>query len=438
MQIGFDFGTSYSKCICRDVFKDKAWVCIDEDNDSLQPFLIPSNVIYVDGRFIRQRNTDVCYLADCLPNLKLALIKIAKSELQDPVLTPYAKALGSGDGSRLQELVECGSIFFLASAISDVLKDIKSRFPKFSSHPEDYLALNLAVPVSSEGQAEVNGMFRHVLFKAWHLSEIMSSESQLSIREIRKLMENFGGDTDDSGNGQCFIYPEVSANVQGFIRSRASSEGIYLFSDTGAGSVDQAVFIFIRDETSNKLTYLSANILPYGSSMVERLASNNSNGWNERELEELRKKKEQEENDPRLIRAKGLIKEEILKGTKKTLALAKKKLYIKDQLRGTRIIFGGGGHCDNPYGNAVQDTFHSNLFRSGMNPDVLGMPIPRDLDLPDGSEHWMNRLSVAYGLSYLKEDLAKFTYPEDVIDPSPSEIFNFTKERVRAPSKDEC
>lgn len=193
VQIGFDFGTSYSKCICRDVFKDKAWVCIDEDNDSLQPFLIPSNVIYVDGRFIRQRNTDVCYLADCLPNLKLALIKIAKSELQDPVLTPYAKALGSGDGSRLQELVECGSIFFLASAISDVLKDIKSRFPKFSSHPEDYLALNLAVPVSSEGQAEVNGMFRHVLFKAWHLSEIMSSESQLSIREIRKLMENFGG-----------------------------------------------------------------------------------------------------------------------------------------------------------------------------------------------------------------------------------------------------
>lgn len=28
IQIGFDFGTSYSKCICRDVMKNKAWVYI--------------------------------------------------------------------------------------------------------------------------------------------------------------------------------------------------------------------------------------------------------------------------------------------------------------------------------------------------------------------------------------------------------------------------
>lgn len=30
IQIGFDFGTSYSKCVCRDVMTDKAWVHIPD------------------------------------------------------------------------------------------------------------------------------------------------------------------------------------------------------------------------------------------------------------------------------------------------------------------------------------------------------------------------------------------------------------------------
>jgi len=50
IQIGFDFGTSYCKCICRDVMIDKAWVHLPpEVREQELPFLIPSVLALKDG-----------------------------------------------------------------------------------------------------------------------------------------------------------------------------------------------------------------------------------------------------------------------------------------------------------------------------------------------------------------------------------------------------
>jgi len=51
IQIGFDFGTSYSKCVCRDVMTDKAWVHIpDKCAANELPFLIPSVLLLKNGQ----------------------------------------------------------------------------------------------------------------------------------------------------------------------------------------------------------------------------------------------------------------------------------------------------------------------------------------------------------------------------------------------------
>ncbi|MDO9508606.1 MAG: hypothetical protein Q7I97_04585, partial [Thermovirgaceae bacterium] len=51
IQIGFDFGTSYSKCVCRDIMTDKAWVHIPNKCAGQElPFLIPSALLLKDGR----------------------------------------------------------------------------------------------------------------------------------------------------------------------------------------------------------------------------------------------------------------------------------------------------------------------------------------------------------------------------------------------------
>ena len=108
------------------------------------------------------------------------------------------------------------------------------------------------------------------------------------------------------------------------------------------------------------------------------------------------------------------------------------------ELYNLRVIFGGGGHCDIPYKVGVMDTFSNKFFPKGFRPDVVGMPIPLDLELGPQSKLWMRRLSVAYGLSFVRTDLTTFTYPKDLKDPDPTEIFQPQREIPEAPSKDVC
>ncbi len=50
----------------------------------------------------------------------------------------------------------------------------------------------------------------------------------------------------------------------------------------------------------------------------------------------------------------------------------------------------------------------------------------------------MLRLSVAYGLSFERNQLASFTYPKDVGIPPPEQIWKPRTLIPDAPTKDEC
>ena len=82
--------------------------------------------------------------------------------------------------------------------------------------------------------------------------------------------------------------------------------------------------------------------------------------------------------------------------------------------------------------------FSGPLFREALHPDVIGMPVPSDLELKRHETKWIRRLNVAYGLSFEKSELAPFTYPKDIRDPTPEEIWQPRKQTGHAPSKDEC
>ena len=82
--------------------------------------------------------------------------------------------------------------------------------------------------------------------------------------------------------------------------------------------------------------------------------------------------------------------------------------------------------------------FSGNLFGEALHPDVIGMQVPSDLELKDHETKWMQRLNVAYGLSFERSELAPFTYPKDVSDPNPDDIWQPPKPTGHAPTKDEC
>lgn len=155
-------------------------------------------------------------------------------------------------------------------------------------------------------------------------------------------------------------------------------------------------------------------------------------------LEKWREKKEQGYRDRELMCARDWIAENLSEGTQTTLALAKKKLYVKDQLDDIKVIFGGGGDCDHPYRTAVMKPFRGQMFRTAITPIVVGLPVPRDLEINDSEIRWMKRLSVAYGLSFEKNELAGFTYPKNVNNPTPDQLWPRRKDIPDAPSKDVC
>jgi hypothetical protein len=437
IQIGFDFGTSFSKCICRDVIIDKAWVFIPEGyGDKELPFLIPSALKIDNGSIHLTTEPDRHYLENGVYYLKLALKEIALGQWENPILKPYRDIIGGSDNKTLQDFVEGCGVYFLANTFGQVRRQIYLKFNEFGSNEKDYIAVNMAVPVADAQLPTVDRIFRKILNQAWSLADELLGYNRIAIDELNALLYKKPVQIKPYLKDSCFIYPEVSANVQGFVRSRVSSPGMYLFSDTGAGSVDQSIFIFSRNDVEH-LTYLYGSVWALGSSLIERLAAEHCGNVDCHTLESWREKKENDGSDLELRNARDNIAKELAGKTQTTLAWAKRKLFVREQIENIRIIFGGGGHCDHPYKSGVLVPFSGQLFYRIIHPPIVGLPVPIDLQLKPDEERWMSRLSVAYGLSFVKDQLVGFTYPKDVDFPEPEQIWRQQRHIPDAPTMDE-
>lgn len=438
IQIGFDFGTAYSKCIYRDIFTNKARVYIPDININKKlPFLISSLIVFKNGNFSLFNDIENQYTDDGLYNLKGVLVQIATGNWNSSTINSYIKAAGSFDKEYLTRFVENCAVCFLGCVLGDIRAKIRNQFPNFGHHPQDYMAVNMAIPVGEAERIEISNLFHKILTDAWLVADYLAGKASVELNQIENLREEQKINKTSEIEEACYLYPEVSANVQGFVRSRVSGEGIYLFNDTGAGTVDQSVFNFHRKDTET-LAYLCGRVLQLGSGLIEHFAAEESGNTDMVNLEYFRKKKEQEENISELIKARRKIESELVKETEKTLAQAKMKLRVKDDINRVRVIFGGGGHCENPYKRAVLSPFNGHLFREPLSPDIISVPLPADLELKDYQRRWMRRLSVAYGLSFEKSELARFIYPKDVPIPSPEEIWRPVRQLEEAPGKEQC
>lgn len=445
VQIGFDFGTAFSKCVCRDVLLDKAWIHQPPGNENAElPFLLANAVGYNGRHFKHFQSGKGSYQKGGLYHVKMALQKIGLGKLDDPVLSAYRKSLPQSLIDDLPTFVEYCAIYLLGGAFGDIKADIALRFP--GTVEGDYTAINMAVPVADADHPAVNQLFDRVLRCAWVLSEDLAGHPPVSLAWLKSAIRDKASEAEsESVLEACFIYPEVSANVQGFIRSRTSKSGLYLFSDTGAGTVDQSVFLFAKPDGQDHLTYLHADVLPLGSSHIERIAAEKDGNVSLPNLERWRQMKESGDKRPPLELAQEEIGHELLKKTTATILQSKLKLFSPDQINNLCLIFGGGGHCETPYRDSVLKVYDTNYFKDVLiqkrrdRHDVfdLGMPHPKDLSLSKTQKSWMSRLTVAYGLSFERGQLASFDLPQRIKTPSPERVWRPKIAHKEATSKDE-
>ena len=427
-QIGFDFGTSSSKAVIRDINTDRAWVYTQSISYGRDAFLIPSVVLYRNGNFERHLDIETMYPEGGLYHLKMAAEKVATGIANAPILAAYQRLLGQNSLYKPALITKLACVYLLASAFSDIIASVIQKFPSYGQNADDQMAINMAIPVSNISDSRIRSFFERILNISWKLAwEPGSFPKKIPILDLAKKVELHELWFTEHGDDElCHVYPEVSANVQAFVRSPASSPDmrtIYFFSDTGAGTVDQSVFTYAGG-AGRRLNYFSAGVFSRGSSQIEITACGST--IDEEKLEYWRKEKEQGKDSGILTRAKMQVGEALKADTGKTLRDTLACLpfgtggispanTLKENIK---FIFSGGGHAEFPYQLAVTDAYKDSLRTIG-EPLVTSMARPPDLEVPKEYSHWVNRLYVAYGLSFLFHDLAENTFPSDnKIDPA--------------------
>ena len=431
--VGLDFGTAFTKCVVRDAHV--------RDPGRAHPvrfklagsssYLVPS-VVYMDG--------DKRYSAfDVDENATLRRIDHLKMRLVSCADPARAHAWGM---DQIEE-TKVSSAWFIAQVLAHVGREIREIWPDFGDRPDDTCFVNICVPIAyAEGQG-IETTILDSLCAAWNtvgpagVTPPSVAEVSLALRASDALIEarNF-----------CYAYPETSANLQTYLRSRARLPGLYLLMDVGAGTMDLSFFILHSDTGTDKpLIYLHGSVLDVGSSRLEIEVLKRNPSFRTADVV-AHKEGRVKRSDPLITKeldwARRHLRNEVAVGVGKGVSDAEARLsedlrVSQRQMKEVNLLFAGGGFCRDPYEEGAR-FFHRNRQWSH-EPLARELPEAVDIKWPKSSDAVrvsFKRLSVAYGLSFPRFELENHKFPNEVT-PAPGTIKEEGPERLIAPSKDD-
>ena len=437
--LGLDFGTAFTKCMLRDLRQERATPVVFALSDG-PTFLLPSQ-LYLEGAQVRTpfdgRGNGVE-----LGCLKMALYAAVGDRRGDPWLLVLARHWPEDDETKLHAKIEALVIHYLATVIRHCRAAVLAQRPDFDPAKGDQFSVNMAVPIAHVQERGVEEAFRQCLNRAWRVAHDLPGGA-MTLEECLAVVSGLRRGADEH---LCAVYPEVSANVQAYIQARSGFEGLYMFVDVGAGTVDASTFIFWPNASDKTLTYLAAEVVPLGSSQIELRAAaelagrmmDNFRGCKESMPHEKKVLVETEAEVARVCRA---LRVELLVALERCAGLAHEKLVRETrrrartkQWRSLRILIGGGGSALPMYREVAAGSFTT----WSMQPETSALPLPLDVEWPASvaSRHELfRRMTVAYGLSFDFPMLAQHRLPDELepltTDEEPE------RDRYVASSKDE-
>lgn len=437
--IGLDFGTAFTKCVARNLATQEAFL-VPLGNRS---YLCPSEVFWENGRLWLSGDAGCEERGDPVRYLKMALAETA---------------LGKTAGARLDNRVpsaswirwierkgcpEIATLYFLARILQQARAFIVARAPDFDESKGDRCMVNLAVPVAHAQERVIASAFERCLRCAWRLAR-QSEVAHMSPQTIAATLQDWDAHEDDAG---CSIYPEVSANVQSYIKSRAGTDGLYLFADVGAGTIDISVFLYYTHPANVRpISYLAAGVVPLGSAVIEmraarRLARGRQQEFGELESQVRRIKEGHVSDAPEIMsairQAEQEIEDEVFYQVAPVLDEARRKIR-REQWRTLRTLWSGGGAEAPLYRRAVNRWFQ---LCCAFSPEHSWIPVPSDLRWPSEMDepvrvNLFRRFAVAYGLSFDRVNLEEHRFPSEV---QALPVANgYTAYRPIAPATEEC
>ncbi|MDO5537092.1 MAG: hypothetical protein Q4F72_06155, partial [Desulfovibrionaceae bacterium] len=262
-QIGFDFGNLYSKCVCRDLSQDRAFV-FTYNLDGRKEFLLSSTVVWENGSF--NLNSGIMpYPEHGLSCIKMAVSALAKEKFSSPALAAFSAAAGLAPGSaRQSSFVRACCLFHLSRALRCARSAIIARFGDYGRHERDEMYVNMGLPAAYLADERTRKVFADLLERAWDLA---CRPVPLSVRASLKDMEDLLA-APLSPSDTCNLYPEAAACMQAL--RRKSPQNVYYVSDAGAGGVEHCCLAYSRDAgQEDRLEMLTGGFFALGSGQID-------------------------------------------------------------------------------------------------------------------------------------------------------------------------
>ena len=408
INLGIDFGTSYTKVCYRNLGWDSSGIITFNGK-----LFVPS-IVRVDERGLLSMPI-TCRRRDSqdIPFLKMRIgANYNLRELRDERDSPQVNL-------RDAATVEALCSYYVANVIRSAKREFKSQEFELTVGREIRWSANVGVPVELYDSPTLP-KFRRVFSIAWRWETSNS------------IPDTLGDAIDQYRNGQsedeptdCHAVPEIVAAVWSFVTSREAQDGVYTYFDVGGGTVDGVCFKYETHNGIRRIRCYSGKVEPLGvSEIARRLAAPISVRIAGRRVRSaaaavaVRYERELSADKlpgPKLSRRLKCYKDELQTLVARVIMTGKAKGAF-GEIQGQvslPIFLGGGGSRSGWYRNSISNTYFSRQhYNSGFHRyEMIGVPLPQDLKTSDVTDVNFPRFTVAYGLSVPMGEAPSFDLP---------------------------
>ena len=399
INLGVDFGTSFTKVSFRDVGTEETSL-VTFGARTPEGSMIPSIVIVGHDDRLSLASTSTRNAGNEIRYLKMRLADVAI-----PASLPPTVEMDLSN----PEVVRALSSWFLATVVSRARAWILHQQEERIRGRTVQWSANVGVPVEHYDSPAIE-VFRKVLSVAWAwvTENKIPTHLQDAVTTYRYTVQSIEPDSSD-----CHAIPEIAAAVQSFLTSREAEPGIYIYFDIGGGTVDGVAFNYVNWNGERRINFYSGKVAPLGvASIASRLGSADAF-----EASIMTNKL-----TPSLHEILGPVSREVQRLVAEVVMLAKRKdgrnwqrhgiqntarprdtlaRLDPSQMKPLLIFVGGGGAGSKWYQSTILRTYkdfgHAN---AGIPPyELTEVPKPADLDMAGIDAHFFRRFTVAYGLS---------------------------------------
>jgi uncharacterized coiled-coil DUF342 family protein len=422
LNLGIDFGTSFTKVCFRDVARVRSGIVTFTDEFThLEEALLPTKIgILADGTLITGLTASEWQRYEDQVQTTVEFIKMRLAEFDLP------QGVGSWQLEKLPGVSDAKTVenlcaYYLSRVITRARDWIRLHKPELIINQKIDWSANVGVPVEYCDSKAI-ARFETALSLGWLLSNEPLTEP-MTMQTLHDRLETLRATLEETAI-DCHAVPEIAAEVWALIDSREVDEGFYVLFDVGDGTLDGSSFRYWNDEGEKKVDFFSGKVNPLGvTAFSQRLAQElgiaemdvkdtvcgNSTRYSDhfqtstarKEIQRLVAKVIQEGSS-----RYGEHGFRLVYGSKKTLD----------------ILIGGGGGQTLFYERAIKST-HQDFqhARSGIPEYKVGsLPLPKDLETNGIEHHEFHRFAVAYGLSIPEGEQPEIRLPSVMEQTKPT------------------